>query len=146
MFSNSLTSNVLINDLFVCKYDDDKIGLFKKYNYKIDKKREFGFTYYDALEIYVGLDNDKVGVKVTHDFDIFTNFWADNGYEIHLPNNYIITNCQIKKSKSITDIRIIMYLQGLITNINSGVLTEEELSETIDFTKDFYRRKKVKTK
>ena len=136
----------LIKDLYICKYDDDNIGLFKKYDYKVDKKRECGFTYYDSGEIYVGYNNDKLGIKVTHDYDVFTNFWADNGYEIDLQDNHIVTNCQIQNGKSIRDIRVMMYIQGLIDDITSPILSEQEITETVNFVKDFYIKNKTKVK
>ena len=138
-------SVILVNNLYIGKYNDEEIGLFSKTDFKIDKKKEMGFLHYDAGEIYTDI-NGHIGIRITHDDDVYTNFWAPLDYQVNYNNKTYCANCAITEIRNFNQMRIIMYNKGLIPNFNSNIVTREEFNEVLNFSLEFYKPKSKQKK
>lgn len=112
-----------IHNVYVCKYDGDFIGLFKK----VQNPRGFN--------IWLGLDSDYIGVTYFY-YNKEENI--NLGDECTVNGKSVISNCIINDSASIDEWRFRMYREGIIDEYSFGKATSSEMLKVMCYAADHY--------
>lgn len=136
----ALTPQVVRNDvrnIFICVYNGNHVGLFKKINWSIEN-----FYYsscYDAGCVYVGIDSNYIGIKKTHSYDTSVSCWEPIGTKLVLRHNTYVSNCVMQDSMSFDDMRLIMYKEGKIKPYEIGKADPDEMLEVLKYAFSYYQ-------
>ncbi len=133
------------NNMFVCTYDDDKVGLFRR-----EEVCYYPFFWdndvYDTNLVYFGIDSDYIGSKRIHEFRNACNRWNDVGYLVTDNEKSYITNCKMTNAVPFDLVRLIMYREGKLQSYQVGTATDRELIDVLSYASDHFVKEKDKQK
>lgn len=124
-------------DLYVCLYDDNQVGLFRKKRYC--KKFEYG--YYNDLDVYYGIDTDNITAHINHLYNKPWDWWYKKGEKISEYNEYISATCTINKEYHLENIRLMMYNECKLDNYHVGVIKTKEMPNILKYAYNKYIEK-----
>ena len=128
-----------VSNVFVCVYDSNHVGLFKKTDWQSPSKYDFwGSLSYDAGSVYEGVDSDYIALKTTHEQTFDCNRWEVVGSGVKLSIGDYIANCSMSDGMSFDDMRLIMYNAGNIGPYQFGKATSEEMLEVLKYAYNYY--------
>lgn len=128
-----------VSDLYVCQYNDNQVGLFKKLNYSTPIKHNiFDGDTWDAGMIFIGYKSDYVGIKITHDRWHPKNDWEKPGYKITCDSTEYLVNCDMTNAVSFDDIRQIMYENDAIGPYSIGKATNKDLMDVLKYSRSYF--------
>lgn len=125
---------VNVSDIFVCVYNDEHVGLFRKVNYSNEPDHD----YYDAGSIYVGVDSDYIGMKETHHNYHSAPVWRKAGARVKVDDHVYLCNCNMENGMSFDDMRLKMFEEGLIGSYKIGKASSEEMIEVLCYARSHY--------
>lgn len=123
-----------VSNIFVCVYNDEHVGLFRKINYNEKTDR----AYYNAGSIYVGVDSDYIGMKETHCNSHCTTVWKKAGAKVKVDDHVYLCNCNMENGMSFDDMRLKMFEEGLIDSYKIGKSSSEEMIEVLCYARSHY--------
>ncbi len=126
-----------VSSLYICTYDDNKVGLFKRINYNSNYYFILG-NYYDAGSIYVGYNSDYIGIKETHYNDQQCDSWRKVGKRVDLDNGSYVANCNMKSAESFDDMRLKMAMAEELDTYEIGKASQREIIDVLKFAQRFY--------
>lgn len=115
-------------NLYICLYDENRIGLFKKENY-------------NYVDIYIGVDTDNVAVYVSK---ILTSYekWYNNGEKIQIDGREYSATCRINSAFNLEGFKLMMYHEGLINDSNIRLIFSSEISEMLKYAYEYFNIRK----
>lgn len=124
---------LLTNDLFICVYNHNQVGLFKKieWNTKRDKERSNWYPEFSAGNVYYGVDNNFIGAQTTHCGCVPINDWCDIGTEVIIGDLKFIVNCIMDSSMSFNEFRQLLLDCGYIGEFKEGLATIEDIHNVL---------------
>ena len=134
LLNNFDTKPVDVSNIFVCVYNEDRVGLFRKskgyYN-----GTDWLFDESAVASVYIGVNSNYIGAKLVGS----NEFWLGNGRFVHLSEDEgVHTNCVMSNGMSFDDARAKMYADGLISGYRLGVASESEFPAVIDYVSKYY--------
>ena len=113
-------------NLYICLYDDDKVGLFKKTNYRNEIVPNYNY-----LDIYCGVDTNNVAIYLS---TILTSRekWCNNGEKIQVDGKDYFATCKINSAYNLESFKLMMYHEGIINDSNINMILSSEISKLID--------------
>ena len=130
----STKEKVNVKDVDVCVYNEDCIGLFRKFEWLKD-----GILFGEAGIIYVGIDSDKLGIKSLVDSGINTNYFVSAGERCYVNGKTYLANCTINDSIGFDDLRFKLFRSGIIGVFEMGKATPEEMLEVMCYAADYFK-------
>lgn len=124
-----------VRGTFICVYDENQVGLFKRINYSTRGSS----SSYDAYNIYEGIDSDYIGIEQLHDGSIDYHLWNGIGTRVVVRDDKYVANCNMYKSIHFEDMRLIMYQDQKIGPYERGRATSKEILDTLCYAKDYYQ-------
>ena len=144
----SLDKTEDVNDIYICVYNDNQVGLFKKVNFTtaISECKHFSYGrghystfHYTAESIYIGYNSNYTGIKVLHKENHNLNMWAKEGYATTWDKKVYLANCNMYDEMSFDDMRLLMYEDGNLTSpYEVGKATKNEILQTLLYAKRYY--------
>ena len=139
------------NNLYICLYNDNEIGLFIKEQLKSEEKRKeyrSGYStlsfpeykyYYYAADIYVGYDDISIiGINVLHREENTVNEWSESGYETSYSVKHYKSTCHINDYISYNKIREKMIQNGKLEFCLFSKTTQEEIEIVLEYAKEYF--------
>lgn len=127
-----------MSNTYICVYDDNQIGFFKRDTWCGDREYFNGEPWYNAGEIYTGIDNGLLGLKRTHFANMWIEEYAKNGKVLKLNKGTFEANISLKSAISFNDMQYMMHSkEGIKPYLKYGV-TEEEQQAVLEFAKKYY--------
>ncbi len=127
-----------MSDISICVYDNNQIGFFKRDTWCGDREYFNGEAWYNAGEIYTGLDNGLVGLKRTHFANMWIEEYAKSGKILKLNKGTFEANISLKLAISFNDMQYMMRSkEGIKPYLKYGA-TEEEQEAVLEFAKKYY--------
>ena len=119
-------------NLYICLYDDDKVGLFKKNNY-----RNENVPNYNYLDIYCGVDTNNVAIYLS---TILTSRekWCNNGEKIQVDGKDYFATCKINSAYNLESFKLMMYHEGIINDSNINIILSSEMPEMINYAYSYF--------
>ncbi len=135
-----------VSNVFVCVYNGNSVGFFKKKNWHSDISSYRVGDYYDAGSIYEGVDSDYIALKTTHEGYGIRNRWEEVGRDVTLSSGTYIANCSMSDGMSFDDMRLIMYSAGDSEPYQFGKATSAEMLEVLKYAYNYYGLESKKLK
>lgn len=124
-----------VSNIFICFYNEEQLGLFERKLYH--NLREYG-------EMYKGLNNDYLGIKVLGTKDDNNFGWKHVGYELYLDEKRFVTTCNMVDAISFDDVRFKMYNEGIIPAFKLGKASIAEMIEVKKYAQKHCLSEEVK--
>ena len=126
-------------DIYVCIYDKNNIGLFKRIQWRtrIHKNAIVGNNY-NSGNIYIGIDTDHIGMEKTHEDYFSTESWEPIGTYVKYDKKKYISDCKIEQAVNIDTIRFYMYSKGKIESYIPGKANGKELLDILENSYEFF--------
>ena len=129
--------NVLkTKDLYVCLYDDDKVGLFRKKNYNNKNS-----LHYSDSDIYFGIDTDNVTGHLNHFLGIKMDCWYKSGEEMYCYKKSFFATCEINQCIHLENIRLDMYNDKIISDYQVDVVETNKIPEILKYAYNYFNLK-----
>lgn len=119
-------------NLYICLYDDDKVGLFKKKNY-----RNKIVSNYNYLDIYCGVDNHNVAIYINSMLSRREK-WYNSGEKIQVDGKDYFATCKINSAYNLDSFKLMMYHEGIISDSNINMIFPSEISEMINYAYSYF--------
>lgn len=125
-----------VSELFVCSYDEGKVGLFKTKEWVNSSSKQHGV-------IFLGVDTMHVGLKTV---------WRD--HEIwHMPNFTIqrdvfteiesyTSTCHMHDAIAFEELRLMMRQEGLIQDYELSFASSKEILQVLDYATKYFDKTK----
>ena len=119
-------------NLYICLYDDDKVGLFKKTNYRNEIVPNYNY-----LDIYCGVDTNNVAIYLS---TILTSRekWCNNGEKIQVDGKDYFATCKINSAYNLESFKLMMYHEGIIDDSNINMILSSEMPEMINYAYSYF--------
>ena len=119
-------------NLYICLYDDDKVGLFKKKNYRNEIVPNYNY-----LDIYCGVDTNNVAIYLS---TILTSRekWCNNGEKIQVDGKDYFATCKINSAYNLESFKLMMYHEGIINDSNINMILSSEMPEMINYAYSYF--------
>ena len=119
-------------NLYICLYDDDKVGLFKKTNYRNEIVPNCNY-----LDIYCGVDTNNVAIYLS---TILTSRekWCNNGEKIQVDGKDYFATCKINSAYNLESFKLMMYHEGIINDSNINMILSSEMPEMINYAYSYF--------
>ena len=119
-------------NLYICLYDDDKVGLFKKKNYRNEIVPNYNY-----LDIYCGVDTNNVAIYLS---TILTSRekWYNNGEKIQVDGKDYFATCKINSAYNLESFKLMMYHEGIINDSNINMILSSEMPEMINYAYSYF--------
>ena len=119
-------------NLYICLYDDDKVGLFKKTNYRNEIVPNYNY-----LDIYCGVDTNNVAIYLS---TILTSRekWCNNGEKIQVDGKDYFATCKINSAYNLESFKLMMYHEGIINDSNINMIFSSEIPEMINYAYSYF--------
>ena len=119
-------------NLYICLYDDDKVGLFKKTNYRNEIVPNYNY-----LDIYCGVDTNNVAIYLS---TILTSRekWCNNGEKIQVDGKDYFATCKINSAYNLESFKLMMYHEGIINDSNINMILSSEMPEMINYAYSYF--------
>lgn len=119
-------------NLYICLYDEDKVGLFKKNNYRNEIVPNYNY-----LDIYCGVDTNNVAIYLS---TILTSRekWYNNGEKIQVSGEDYFAICKINSAYNLESFKLMMYHEGIISDSNINMIFPSEISEMINYAYSYF--------
>lgn len=119
-------------NLYICLYDDDKVGLFKKKNYRNEIVPNYNY-----LDIYCGVDTNNVAIYLSK---ILTSCekWYNNGEKIQVDGKDYFATCKINSAYNLESFKLLMYHEGIISDSNINMIFSSEIPEIINYAYSYF--------
>jgi len=119
-------------NLYICLYDEDKVGLFKKNNYRNEIVPNYNY-----LDIYCGVDTNNVAIYLS---TILTSRekWYNNGEKIQVSGEDYFATCKINSAYNLESFKLMMYHEGIISDSNINMIFPSEISEMINYAYSYF--------
>lgn len=119
-------------NLYICLYDEDKAGLFKKKNYRNEIVPNYNY-----LDIYCGVDTNNVAIYLS---TILTSRekWYNNGEKIQVDGKDYFATCKINSAYNLESFKLMMYHEGIISDSNINMIFSSEIPEMINYAYSYF--------
>ena len=119
-------------NLYICLCDEDKVGLFKKTNYRNEIVPNYNY-----LDIYCGVDTNNVAIYLS---TILTSRekWYNNGEKIQVSGEDYFATCKINSAYNLESFKLMMYHEGIISDSNINMIFPSEISEMINYAYSYF--------
>lgn len=124
-----------VRNTFVCVYNGNHVGLFKKTNYSTKNGDP---RYYRAGSVYEGINSNYIGLKETCDFGVTCNRWRQIGERVIMNGIEYEANCKMNDGMSFDDMRLIMYKDGKIGSYTLGKASSEDMIDVLSYASEYY--------
>lgn len=124
-----------VSDVFICVYDDGKVGLFRRSHSRSD------------YSIYFGISSDYIGMR-KRSYDDPCESWVPAGTVARVEgertrdNKFPISNCMIQYCISFDEMRLIMYNDNKICPYVLGRATSQEMIDVLNYAYNYYQTNK----
>lgn len=132
-----------ISHAYICAYDDGRVGLFKELRYSSPKEKVMGYDRWSAGSLFIGIESNLVGIRVTHDDFMELDAWQKVGATEIVDKERYVCNCNIYDAMTFDDIRLMMYEEGLIRPYTLGKATNRDIVNALKYAKKYYEDKKM---
>ncbi len=126
---------------YICAYDGDKVGLFKELRYSSPKESVVGYERWSAGSLFIGVESNLVGIKVTHEAFSDEDYWHKVGAIENVDNKRYVCNCNMYEAITFDDMRLMMYEEGIIGPYQLGKATNRDIINVLKFAKGYYEKK-----
>ena len=124
-------------DIYICVYDEDKIGVFKKISWHTRPYKTYIGNKFNAGNIYIGIDTDHIGMNKTHEDTFNKDKWEPVGTYVKYGGKKYISDCEIKKAINLDTIRQYMYYNKKIQDYIPGNATSKEVVDTLIYAYEY---------
>lgn len=134
---------IRVNDLYICAYNENKVGLFTKktlseYEVKFLKKVYWNESIYRGYDVYSMQSIDNIGIFTSTAASNTINQWRNSGYLTHWYGKNYYVNCDMYDAISFDEMRQIMYNCGEIPSFEYGIATDEEIQIVLKYAKEYF--------
>lgn len=130
-----------VTTLYLGIYNEGQVALFKELCFSSPKTEVMGHEKWSAGSLYIGYENNLLGIKTTHEgFNNLSKWQIEGDMEIVDKKRYVC-NCNMKEVVPFDEIRTIMYEQNEISSFTFGKATKRQICETLSFAKKYYADK-----
>lgn len=131
-----------IRDLFICRYDDAQVDLFKQEKVVLDASE-----FYTEAALYCNDEKERMGAYVKRRDIEDGEKWAPKG-TILIENDGSIcrVNCTIYETARFDTLRYKMKKEGILDHYTAGVASDWEIEEVLTYARTFFRIEKPKEK
>ena len=119
-------------NLYICLFDDDKVGLFKKKNY-----RNKIVSNYNYLDIYCGVDNHNVAIYINSMLSRREK-WYNSGEKIQVDGKDYFATCKINSAYNLDSFKLMMYHEGIINDSNINLIFSSEIPEMLKYAYEYF--------
>lgn len=128
---------------YVCSYDENRVGLFKELRYSSPKESVVGYERWSAGSLYIGVESNLIGIKVTHEAFNDDDYWHTQGAIENVDNKRYVCNCNMHEAITFDDMRLMMYEEGLIGAYKLGKATNRDIINVLKYAKGYYEKKNI---
>lgn len=153
--TNEQFEKIGVKDLYVCLYDTNEIGLFKKDSYYMRYTHhscfewfEKSLTYsYDTYgEIYFGYNNNNIGLVQLFENGRACRRKLQAGCSAKVGEETYYSNVFIDDSISFENLRIKMAIAGQLDEYTPGQTSQSEIIKVLTYAQSYFDDKKAKVK
>ena len=119
-------------NLYICLYDEDKVGLFKKNNYRNEIVPNYNY-----LDIYCGVDNHNVAIYINSMLSRREK-WYNSGEKIQVDGKDYFATCKINSAYNLESFKLMMYHEGIISDSNINMIFSSEIPEIINYAYSYF--------
>ena len=119
-------------NLYICLYDDDKVGLFKKKNYRNEIVPNYNY-----LDIYCGVDTNNVAIYISRTLSSIEK-WYRKKETIQIYGEEYSATCKIDSAINICAFKLMMYHEGIISDSNINMIFSSEIPEIINYAYSYF--------
>lgn len=125
-----------VSNLFVCSYNEGKVGLFKTKEWVRSSSKQYGV-------VFLGIDTMHVGSKtVWRDHEI----WHEPNYTTRIDTfteieSYTST-CHMHGAVAFEELRFMMRQEGLIQDYELGFASSKEILQVLDYATKYFDKTK----
>ena len=130
------------NNLYICLYDFDKVGLFRKVNYKGNLFCQYNYNY---IDVYCGVDTDNVAIYVSRTLSPIEK-WYKKKEKIQIYGEEYNATCKIDSAINICAFKLMMYHDGIIDDSNCNIILSSEILGIIDYANRYYKIEEKQSK
>lgn len=134
-----------VEKLYICQYDDNQVGLFRKIDFSSNKQTTADF--FNTMEswkagmIFLGYKSDCVGMKITHEKTKFCEYFPEKGYYEVIDEKRYVVNCNMHRALNFDNMRQIMYENGELEPFTNGVATNEDIAKVLKYSRTYFNQK-----
>lgn len=128
---------------YVCSYDENRVGLFKELRYSSPKESVVGYERWSAGSLFIGVESNLIGIKVTHEAFNDDDYWHTQGAIENVDNKRYVCNCNMHEAITFDDMRLMMYEEGLIGAYKLGKATNRDIINVLKYAKGYYEKKNI---
>ena len=119
-------------NLYICLYDEDKVGLFKKNNYRNEIVPNYNY-----LDIYCGVDTNNVAIYISRTLSSIEK-WYRKKETIQIYGEEYSATCKINSAYNLESFKLMMYHEGIISDSNINMIFPSEISEMINYAYSYF--------
>ena len=130
------------NNLYICLYDFDKVGLFKKVNYRGNLFCQYNYNY---IDIYCGVDTENVAIYISRTLSSIEK-WYRKKETIQIYGEEYSATCKIDSAINICAFKLMMYHEGIINDSNINLILSSEIPEMLKYAYEYFNIEEKKQK
>lgn len=132
MYDQKIQELLKIKDnLFLCSYDNNQIGLFTEQNINVSKDDTYSSSRY--AEVYTMIDSETKGIRIATSTNPFAFFLAKHQFITDEVSTCIAT-CTLKKVIAFTELCKQMYQIGILLHYKEGqTLTDLDFNQILAY-------------
>ena len=130
-----------ISLFYICSYDENRVGLFKELRYSSPKEKVMGYERWSAGSLFLGVESNLIGIKVTHEDFKDDVYWHKVGAIENVDSKRYVCNCNMHEAITFDDMRLMMYEEGVIGPYQLGKATNRDIINVLKYAKGYYEKK-----
>ncbi|MBQ7104925.1 MAG: hypothetical protein IJN90_03635 [Bacilli bacterium] len=130
-----------ISDMYICLYNNGKVGLFKELRFSSGIETIMGHNSWNAGSLFIGVNSNLVGLRITHQNFSSDAYWEKEGYQETVDKKRYVCNCNMQDAITFDDVRLMMYEDKEISSYELGKASNSEMIQVLKYAKKYYEGK-----
>lgn len=141
-----------VKDIYVCLYDVNEIGLFKKDSYSMEHTccslwdSSLDYSYDTYGEIYFGYNSNNIGLVQLSENGSAKHALLRAGNCGYVGGKCYFSNVLINDSISFEDLRLKMAISGQLGEYTQGQASQTEIIKVLTYAQSYFDGNKAKVK
>lgn len=149
--ANEQSEKIDVKDIYVCLYNTNEIGLFKKDRYSMEHTRAFlwhklDYDFNTYGEIYFGYNTSNIGLVQLSEDGRNCHCQVDVGCPAKVGEKLYFSNVLINNSISFEDLRIKMAIDGQLGEYTLGQASHAEIIKVLTYAPNYFDNNPAKIK
>lgn len=128
-----------VSQLFVCSYDEGKVGLFKTINWTKNRANMI-VSDNQTGTIFLGIDSTHIGLKTKWKG---MEIWHASNYTQITRDGVYISTCHMHHAVVFEELRFTMHQEGLIQNYELGFADSKEILQVLDYATEYFKKEQL---